>query len=107
MHLTPEALACLRYYAWPGHVHEFAHVPEWAVVLSSTEMIQPEELAFPSLGVSLPMAPASHYQTRLEAVEQDVLREAMQEHGGNKRAAVRALGIALSTLYEKLKKYYL
>jgi hypothetical protein len=37
-------------------------------------------------------AGVSHYQMRLEAVEQEVLREALQAHNGDKRAAARALG---------------
>ena len=47
------------------------------------------------------------YQTRLEAVEREVLRDALQAHGGKKRAAAHALGMALSTFYTKLKKYSL
>jgi DNA-binding NtrC family response regulator len=107
MRLAPEALACLQHYTWPGNVCELENVLQRAVVLSSGETIQPEDLTFPALGVSPPMTPISPYRIRLEAVEQEVLREALQEHGGNKRAAARALGIALSTLYEKLKKYHL
>jgi DNA-binding NtrC family response regulator len=52
-------------------------------------------------------AGVSHYQMQLEAVEQEVLREALQAHNGDKRAAARALGLGLSTLYAKLKKYRL
>jgi DNA-binding NtrC family response regulator len=37
-------------------------------------------------------------------VELEVLGQALQEHGGDKRATARDLGIALSTLYAKLKK---
>jgi len=62
---------------------------------------------FPALRNTPSTPDASHYQMRLEAVEQEVLREALQAHGGDKRAAARALGLGLSTLYAKLKKYRL
>jgi transcriptional regulator with PAS, ATPase and Fis domain len=107
MRLAPEALECLRLYDWPGNVRELENVIERAVVLSSGAAIQPEDLAIPAPENSPPLAGAARYQMRLEAVEQEVLREALQAHGGDKRAAARALGIALSTLYAKLKKYQL
>jgi transcriptional regulator with PAS, ATPase and Fis domain len=40
-------------------------------------------------------------------MEQEVLREALQTHGGDKRATAQALGLGLSTLYAKVKKYRL
>jgi DNA-binding NtrC family response regulator len=40
-------------------------------------------------------------------MEQEVLREALQAYGGDKRTAARALGLGLSTLYAKVKKYRL
>jgi transcriptional regulator with PAS, ATPase and Fis domain len=50
---------------------------------------------------------SSGSQSRLETVEQEVLREALQAHGEYKRAAAQALGLGLSTLYAKVKKYQL
>jgi transcriptional regulator with PAS, ATPase and Fis domain len=107
MRLSAEALECLRHYDWPGNVRELENVLERAVVLGSDEMIQPEDLALSALGVVAPRGATSRYQARLETVEQEVLLQALQEHGGDKRAAAQALGMALSTLYAKLKKYQL
>ena len=104
MRLAPEALELLQHYDWPGNVRELENVIERAMILSNGEVIQPEDLAFPALRGAPPLADASPYQTRLEAVEQEVLREALHAHGGDKRAAARALGLGLSTLYAKLKK---
>ncbi len=107
MRLAPEALECLRLYDWPGNVRELENVIERAVVLTSGALIQPEDLALPAPENSQALAGAARYQMRLDAAEQEVLREALQAHGGDKRTAARALGIALSTLYAKLKKYQL
>jgi DNA-binding NtrC family response regulator len=97
----------LQRYDWPGNVRELENVIERAVVLSSGDTIQPEDLALPALGGAPPLVVAADYQSRLEAVEQEVLRETLQAHGGDKRAAAQALGLGLSTLYAKLKKYRL
>jgi DNA-binding NtrC family response regulator len=107
MRFAPETLELLQYYDWPGNVRELENVIERAMVLSNGEVIQPEELAFPALRSALSSTGTSPYQIRLEATEQEVLREALQAHGGDKRAAARALGLGLSTLYAKLKKYHL
>jgi DNA-binding NtrC family response regulator len=105
--LAPEALDCLRHYDWPGNVRELENVIERAVVLRSGDTIQPEDLALPDLGGALFPGAAADYQSRLEAMEQEVLREALQAYGGDKRATARALGLGLSTLYAKVKKYRL
>jgi transcriptional regulator with PAS, ATPase and Fis domain len=47
---------------------------------------------------------SSDYQSRLAAVEQEVLREALHAHGGDKRATAQALGLGVSTFYAKVKK---
>jgi DNA-binding NtrC family response regulator len=108
MRLAPEALELLQQYDWPGNVRELENVIERAMVFGDGEVIQPEDLVFPALRGGIPPAVGvSHYQMRLEAVEQEVLREALQAHDGDKRAAARALGLGLSTLYAKLKKYRL
>ena len=107
LRLAPEALDCLQHYDWPGNVRELENVIERAVVLRSGDTIQPEDLALSALWDAPSPVAASDYQSRLEAVEQEVLREALHAHGGDKRAAAQALGLGLSTLYAKLKKYRL
>jgi DNA-binding NtrC family response regulator len=80
----------------PGNVRGFENVLERAVVLSGGEAIHPEDLALSAPGSSAQGA-VSRYQTRLE-VEQEVMLQALQEHGGQ-AGHCEALGLALSTLY--------
>jgi transcriptional regulator with PAS, ATPase and Fis domain len=102
--ISAQALELLVNAPWPGNVRELEHVIERAVVFSSGEVIQPEDLALPSLADSPHLGAASCYQRKLAVAELEVLRQALQEHGGDKQATARDLGIALSTLYTKLKK---
>jgi DNA-binding NtrC family response regulator len=48
---------------------------------------------------SLPLAGHS-----LQAIERAAIKQTLKQAGGNKALAARTLGIAVSTLYEKLKK---
>jgi hypothetical protein len=72
-------------YDWPGNIRELENVIERAVVLSTGEEIQPEDLAVPTLGVFVPTAGVSHYQTRLEGAEKGILLQALKEHRGTNR----------------------
>jgi DNA-binding NtrC family response regulator len=102
--LSSQALQLLVNARWPGNVRELEHVIERAVVLGNGEAIQPEDLTLAAPTNAAPTAGPPRCQTRLEAAEREALGQALQEHGGDKRATARDLGIALSTLYAKLKK---
>jgi DNA-binding NtrC family response regulator len=41
----------------------------------------------------------------LEQIERAAIRQTLEQTEGNRVQAAKALGIAVSTLYEKLKKY--
>ncbi|MGD0679839.1 MAG: helix-turn-helix domain-containing protein [Polyangiaceae bacterium] len=41
----------------------------------------------------------------LVQVERETIRQTLEQLAGNRAAAARSLGIAISTLYEKTKKY--
>jgi transcriptional regulator with PAS, ATPase and Fis domain len=43
----------------------------------------------------------------LRQQEKAAIAQALQAHGGNRTRAARSLGIAISTLYTKIKKYCL
>lgn len=61
------------------------------------------ELVVPDVDVeSLPLA-----GVRLERIERAAIRQTLRLTNGSKVLAAQALGIAVSTLYEKLKKYQL
>jgi two-component system response regulator HydG len=106
--LSASALDALQRYHWPGNIRELENLLERAVVLSAGDELQPEELALPAPEpAEAERAGSAPYQARLDAAEKAMLEQALREHAGNRRAAARAMGIALSTLYAKLKKYSL
>jgi len=107
MRFVPEVLEALTAHDWPGNVRELENTVERAVVLSSGMEIQSEDLALPAGRFSSVTTPSSSYEMRLDAAEKAILQQALQDHGGDKRAAAQALGVGLSTLYAKLKKYQL
>lgn len=92
----------LMHHAWPGHVRELRNVIERACILCDDPLL---DLA------SLPLELQSANDERtagsleLERVEREHIRRVLAHTGGNKTLAAELLGIGLTTLYAKLKKW--
>ena len=113
--ITPEALKVLIQYAWPGNVRELENVMERAVILCSNNVISPQDLPaelapapaesrldidrFIPLNTPLPEA--------LDAIEEQMIRRALEKSGQVQVRAAELLGITKSLLQYKLKKYHL
>ena len=120
--LSPEALAKLSAYDFPGNVRELENVIERAAILSRGDVIQAEHLAFASRSappqrasrtsvpdatdVAQPEAPTGprDLDEKLEEVERTELMLALARAGGNKAEMARQLGMQRTTLYYRLKK---
>ncbi len=101
-----EVLELLRLHDWPGNVRELQNVVGRAYVLAG-ETIEPDDLppgvveggpidrGHLRLAVGLPLA----------EVERRAILATVEHLDGDKKAAAKALGISLRTLYTKLKKY--
>jgi DNA-binding NtrC family response regulator len=101
--LSPEAAEALRTYPWPGNVRELKNVLERAAALSDGERIEVRDL-FLSQGKRSNTLEGLSGKT-LEEIEKAAIHATLKSVSGNKTAAAKALGIAYSTLYEKMKKY--
>jgi len=115
--LHPEAQACLTRYAWPGNVRELRNVLERAMILTSGEVLHLEHLPseigaspaertptpqtlFKAVPVAFPME-----GVRLEEVERDLVRMALDATEGNQVRAARLLGISRDALRNRMKKF--
>ena len=97
-------LARLQAYDWPGNVRELENIIERAIILSEGSTLQLEE-AF-----DLNVAPQRLQQGEktIKEVEQEMMQSALEVCGwkieGDTGAATK-LGVAPSTLRERIKKY--
>jgi DNA-binding NtrC family response regulator len=105
--LIPEAtLAALRAHTWPGNVRELKNVLACALAFVESGAPEPRHLRFiapPSEEATLDRLPLGGHS--LTSLERAAIRQTLLSVRGNKVHAAKALGIAPSTLYEKLKKY--
>jgi transcriptional regulator of acetoin/glycerol metabolism len=111
--MNDDVLAALSAYAWPGNVRELHNVVESMLLTASTAVLTLDDLP-PELRASNepirapcaePLACADTDRVTLEATEQGAIRNAIFVSHGNLTSAARHLGIAKSTLYQKLRKY--
>ncbi len=100
--LTERAKRLLTAHAWPGNTRELRLVVEAAAAAAGGQPIAPRHLPA-ELGGDPADAPQG--LPTLEDVEREHIRLVMQRTGGVRARAAQVLGIAASTLYEKLKKY--
>ncbi|MFQ5589167.1 MAG: sigma 54-interacting transcriptional regulator [Nitrospiria bacterium] len=113
IHVPQPVLERLTEHPWPGNVRELRNVLERAVVMMEGATLHMEDLLFlgerKKGGGPMPWqeSEATAPPVSLEEIEKQVIRRAIKTHGGDKRAVARELGIALSTLYEKIKRFKL
>ena len=101
--LSPAAAEALRAYRWPGNVRELKNVLQRAAALSDGERIEARDLFLSQGKKSITLEGLSG--KTLEEIEKAAIHATLKAVSGNKTAAAKALGIAYSTLYEKMKKY--
>lgn len=102
--VSTDALSALIDYAWPGNVRELENVIERAVVLSGDE-IDVESLPAKVWQGKGDSSGTSKSRPTLHDIERDYVIEVMHNVGDDKTEAANILGIDLSTLYRKLKRY--
>ncbi|MFK3797800.1 MULTISPECIES: sigma-54-dependent transcriptional regulator [unclassified Pseudomonas] len=93
--LDPQTMSALMSHDWPGNVRELRNVAErYALGLP----------AFKKSGLST-QAQSLGFSEAVEAFERNLLSEALQRSGGNLSQASQELGMAKTTLFDKVKKY--
>jgi transcriptional regulator with PAS, ATPase and Fis domain len=104
--VSPAVLATLEHYDWPGNVRELRNVIESASPFIDGLVLETRHLMFFNPGRRAPTIDQLPLGGRsLELIERAAIKQTLEQEGGNKTRAAKALGIAPSTLYEKIKKY--
>jgi len=97
--LSEAALRAIERYDWPGNVRELKNTLWRASLLAEGSEVQPRHLSLPEQpGLAAP-APVT-----LAEVERAAIVDALGVTGGNRMQAAQRLGIARSTLLEKIKR---
>ena len=111
LRFAPSALAALSAHAWPGNVRELSHAIERAVLMASGSVLDAAafHLAAGSVAVgqgALAGSPApGGANLTVEQAEEQLVRQALAQSGGNILRAAAALGLSRPALYRRMEKY--
>jgi DNA-binding NtrC family response regulator len=105
---SPSALTALQTYSWPGNVRELTHMIERAVLMASAAKIEQFDFSLQPLEPLLPSTPAQSAASAaltLDQAEQAMVRNALDQCGGNIQKTADMLGLSRAALYRRLEKY--
>lgn len=119
--LSRSAMDSLLAYSWPGNVRELENAIERAFLLSPGSVIQPEDLPITSRASGLTsgtvdlrapayastLTPNATLNETLEAIERELIIQALKKSGGVQIEAAKLLGLNHKNLWHKIKKHNL
>ncbi len=105
---TADAMGRMLEYPWPGNVRELRAAVDHGVVLATGPKITLRDLpgslrGWEGAGMTLLPGRKSSSPLNIHQTQDDLIRRALQETGGNITEAARKLGISRRTLHRKLK----
>lgn len=109
--ITKEAVDVLVNYDWPGNVRELENTLEWVAVLTQDQTIRVENL--PAQLLQYKQKPSSTLGIRnalkggLREPEKQLIVQALEQAGGNRKKAASMLNISRTTLYNKIRQHAL
>jgi DNA-binding NtrC family response regulator len=106
--LTPEAVAWLSGYSFPGNVRELKNMIERALIASGGEQIRREHFQVLGGAAAAPVregrtvaAAVADLSLNLEEAEQALIQRALEQTRGNVAEAARLLGVNRSRIYRR------
>ena len=103
--LLPSAQALLDQYGWPGNVRELRNAIERAMLLADHGLLGPEDFATLSRGATSTPFRLPAEGINLEAVERQLLVQALERTGGNQTHAGHLLGINRDQVRYRIEKF--
>jgi DNA-binding NtrC family response regulator len=96
-------------YAWPGNVRELKHAVERLAVVAEDDNVSfkdlPENLTSTTGAAANVLIQLPDDGIDLEEVEREILRQALEKHGGNQTRAAQYLNVTRSALIYRMQKY--
>ena len=111
MALSPEGMAVLTRHDWPGNVRELRNALVRAAILARGRVVRAEHLvgddhaAVPAHPTHTPTGNPLDLRAAVAETERRVIRQALDQAGGNRTRAATLLGISRRQLFDKVRAH--
>jgi transcriptional regulator of acetoin/glycerol metabolism len=108
--MTPDLLAALQHYHWPGNIRQLRNVMRTMVALREADVLGVEDLPPEIYQGRQPLPALAHGEqdapclNALKLAERDALLLALEQARWNVSTVARQLGMGRNTLYRKLER---
>jgi DNA-binding NtrC family response regulator len=110
--LSKMTMKSFREYPWPGNIRELKNVIERAMILESEDQILPEHLPLELYSQDMQMQNVKGINFKIppggldiEAVEKELIRQALDTTRGNQTRAAKLLSLTRDTLRYRMQKF--
>ena len=107
--LRNPAMTVLKSHSWPGNIRELRNLCERLSILLAGKVIQPDHLPAELLGNTGVELPPNFTLPQdglnLEALEADLIQQALERTRGNQSKSAKLLGLTRDTLLYRMNKY--
>ena len=103
--VSPEALALLEQYQWPGNIREMRNAIERAMLLVDQDWLQPGDFTTLTRSVTPVDFKLPAEGINLDDVERQLLVQALERSGGNQTQAGHLLGINRDQVRYRIEKF--
>jgi len=101
--LNASTMKRLEKHHWPGNVRELQHAVERAVIMSESNILQPQDFFLSQIDDQVEGIEPDNYN--LEDTERMLIRKVIDKYGGNISKAAKELGLTRASLYRRIEKY--
>jgi DNA-binding NtrC family response regulator len=107
MTISPPAIESLQRRRWPGNIRELRNVMERAIITCQQPMLTRKDVegACYRLDFDYFACDQENRFGKVKEMERDLILKELERNNWNKQLTARTLGMAKSTLFEKIKKY--
>ncbi len=107
--ISKETIQYLQKHDWPGNIRELQHAIERAVIITNTDILQPEDFDLKIIGTHNSNNENQNVteisSLNLQETETSLIKNALLKHNGNIAETASELGLTRQSLYRRMKKY--
>lgn len=100
---SPDSLAIIKSYSWPGNIRQLANTIERAVILEDSDTIESDSIQIPDYHQPTPQSRRT--SEPLETQEKELILRALEDNLWVQKNAAKQLGISPRALNYKVNKF--